>query len=138
MRWVTGLIAAMFAALAAFQTGHSEALWWVPCYSLGLLLSLMTFKTHLSPGMTWFMAICSTVAMFFYFAGFFTLVPYMLADWYAQPAGREAGGLLLAAFAMIPILSVYTCRLKVDCPYAAENRERRLREQHTHTASQVA
>ncbi len=133
MRWIMALIAVLFAALAGIQSVHSEALWWVPCYSLGLVLTLMTLKRHLSSAMTWFMAVTSTVAMFFYFAGFFTLVPYMMADWYQQPSGREAGGLLLAAFAMIPVLSVYTCRLKVDCPYGTSRQEERRR-----TASQAA
>ncbi len=119
MQWLVAAIALAFAVLAVLRAGGTDALWWMPCYSLGMLLAALSFKRRLNPWMLRFLAVASTVAMFFYFAGFFALAPYMRPDWFNQPEGREAAGLLFAAFAMIPVLSVYSCRMKANCPHTA-------------------
>ena len=53
--------------------------------------------------------------MFFYFAAFFRIVDHFHENWYRGGMALEAVGMLLSAFAMIPVLSVFSCRMKADC-----------------------
>ena len=53
---------------------------------------------------------------------FFIVVPKLEANWYLQQEGWHAVCLILGAFAMIPILSDYSCRLKAECREARAHR----------------
>lgn len=117
MRWLNGSIALALGILMALQTSHAEWLWWVPCYALGMCLAASAMLRGLTTWTIRFLAVVTAISMFFYFSGFFALAPYVLADWYMHPEGQEAAGLLFAAFAMIPVLSEFSCRMKLNCPY---------------------
>ena len=94
-------------------------------YALGAAITLLTLHRSMSIGMARVLAVMTTALMFFYFAGFFKLATHFDAYWYRTGASLEAVGLLLAAFAMIPVLSAYSCLLKADCREAFELRKRR-------------
>jgi hypothetical protein len=52
--------------------------------------------------------------MFFYFAAFFRIVDHFHEQWYRSGMMLEAVGMLISAFAMIPVLSVFSCLMKCD------------------------
>ena len=58
------------------------------------------------------LAVASVIAMFFYFAGFFRIVDRFHEQWYRSGLMLDAVGLLISAFAMIPVLSVFSSRMK--------------------------
>ena len=61
------------------------------------------------------LAVATTILMFAFFASFFGLVPQFEQGWYASAIGLEAVSVLIGAFALIPVLSAHSCRLKGDC-----------------------
>ncbi len=114
MLYVHGLIGIIFIAIALIHVPHPTPLFWLP-YALGAFLTLFTLRTELSVPVSRVLALSTTVLMFFFFASFFVTVPKLAADWYTHQHGWEAVCLILGAFAMIPILSDYSCRLKAEC-----------------------
>ena len=50
--------------------------------------------------------------MFFYFAAFFRIADHFYEQWYRSGMMLEAVGMLISAFAMIPVLSVFSCAMK--------------------------
>ena len=50
----------------------------------------------------------------FYFAAFFRIVDHFHEQWYRSGMMLEAVGMLISAFAMIPVLSVFSCFMKCD------------------------
>ena len=60
------------------------------------------------------LAVASVIAMFFYFAGFFRIVDHFHEQWYRSGLMLNAVGMLISAFAMIPVLSVFSSRMKCD------------------------
>jgi hypothetical protein len=54
------------------------------------------------------------IAMFFYFAAFFRIVDHFHEQWYRSGMMLEAVGMLISAFAMIPVLSVFSCFMKCE------------------------
>ena len=81
-------------------------------YGVGAALALLSLLNVTNAWAVRFLAIASTGAMFFYFFGFFRLVHRFHDDWHRGGVALEAIGMLLSAFAMIAVLSVYSSRLK--------------------------
>lgn len=114
MQYIHGFIGFILVLLAVAQVPHPTPLAWLP-YAGAALLAFITLKTEISIGLARILAISTTAMMFFFFAGFFVVAPKLAADWYMHQAGWAAVCLILSAFAMIPLLSEYSCRLKKDC-----------------------
>jgi hypothetical protein len=98
----------------------SDPVYWMAIFSGGAVLAFITLKREFSLALSRFLAVTTTIAMFYYFAEFFMLAPQLSDGWY-QSAGWQSGrpihalSLLFSAFAMIPVLSDYSCRLKAEC-----------------------
>jgi hypothetical protein len=114
MHWIHGAIALMLLIVALLHVPHPTPFIWVP-YALASALALITLFGDIGLFFSRLLAISTTMLMFFFFAGFFMDVPKLESDWYRHQDGWFAVSLLLGAFAMIPILSEYSCRCKADC-----------------------
>jgi hypothetical protein len=123
MLYLNGLIGCIFVLIALLHVAHPMPLTWVP-YLGAAVLALITLKREVSDMFSRALAVITTIMMFFFFAGFFVVVPKLAADWYLHQEGWEAVCRLLGAFAMIPILSDYSCRLKAECLEARAHRRR--------------
>jgi len=124
MLYLNGLIGCIFAVIALLHVPHPMPWSWVP-YLGAAILALITLKREIGDMLSRALAVITTLTMFFFFAGFFVVVPKLAADWYSHQEGWEAVCLILGAFAMIPILSDYSCRLKAECREAREASRRR-------------
>jgi len=117
MQLIHGAIAFILLAVALLHVPHPTPFIWVP-YALGSALAIVTLFADVSLFFSRLLAISTTMLMFFFFAGFFMDVPKLESDWYVRQEGWFAVSRLLAAFAMLPILSDYSCRCKADCIHA--------------------
>ncbi|NJN51611.1 MAG: hypothetical protein HC809_07355 [Gammaproteobacteria bacterium] len=118
MIYVNALIGVVLLLVTALQFDDLHPVRWALVYFAGASLSLLSTLPRLSLNMIRFLACATTAMLFFYFAGFFLLVPGLEADWYLKPHGGDAQGLLFAGFAMIPVLSAFSCRMKSERDYA--------------------
>ncbi|MDG1132843.1 MAG: hypothetical protein P8N67_00585 [Pseudomonadales bacterium] len=84
-------------------------------YALGAVLALISLWGNISFSLARVLAFLTVAAMFFYFAAFFRIVDHFHENWHRSGMTLEAVGMLLSAFAMIPVLSVFSCRMKADC-----------------------
>ena len=84
-------------------------------YAAGAVMALASVWRNMSFGSARGFAFLTVAAMFFYFAAFFRIVDHFHENWYRGGMALEAVGMLLSAFAMIPVLSVFSCRMKADC-----------------------
>ena len=123
MQYVNGLIGTIFVILALLHVPHPTPFIWLP-YAGAALLAFITLRGGISVPLARVLAVCTALLMFYFFAGFFALVPNLEADWYQAQAGWLAVSLILAAFTMIPVLSDYSCRLKADCREARQRQPR--------------
>ncbi len=123
MQVIHGAIALMLLAVALLHVPHPTPFIWVP-YALASALAIITVFADVGQFFSRLLAISTTMLMFFFFAGFFMDVPKLESDWYVRQEGWFAVSTLLAAFAMIPILSDYSCRCKADCMHARAAGER--------------
>ncbi len=114
MVYVNALIGMALVILTGLQFDDENPLRWACIYFAGAALALLSVVPRLSTNLIRFLAVDSTAMMLFYFAGFFLLVPSLDADWYLKGQGGDALGLLCAGFAMIPVLSAYSCRMKSE------------------------
>lgn len=117
MSYLNGLIGSIFVLIALLYVPHPTPFAWAP-YAGAAVLAFLTLKHELARPLARALAIVTTVTMFFFFACFFVVVPKLAADWYQRQEGWTAVCLLLSAFAMLPILADYSCRLKADCEEA--------------------
>jgi len=125
MQYLNALIGITFIVISLIHAPLPDPFSWVP-YSIAAVLAFVSLKSEISLPISRVLAIGTTVLMFIFFAGFFVVVPSLEADWYLHQDGWEAVTRILGAFAMIPILSDYSCRLKAEC------REARLRGRGRH------
>ena len=79
----------------------------------GAALAFPALVRSLPPGLSRLLAIAATAFLFFYFAGFLKVAHQLGSGWYTMH--MVALGQLLGAFAMIPLLAEYSCRLKASC-----------------------
>jgi hypothetical protein len=114
MQYLNGIIGGLFLVLVAFQLDDPNALFLMTAYGIGASLAFVSLTQEINLMLSRVLAVLTTVTMFFYFAKFFYLAHGFSETWYEEP-GLEAIGLLFAAFAMIPVLSDYSCRAKADC-----------------------
>jgi len=112
MRPVLIGITVVFALLALLQVNDPDAGLWVSVYAVGAVAAGLTQLGNLPRNAHRLLAIGTMLLMFFYFFGFFQLAPGLHSGWMNSEKGLEALGLLFSAFAMIPVLSCYSCRLK--------------------------
>lgn len=111
MQFVNAIIAVvlLLLALAVGEAGHASM------FIVGAVVAAIAFKHWLSTWMVRVLAFVTAGAMFYFFWSFFALVPTLQTDWYWQPVELiDAFGLLCAGFAMIPVLSEYSCRMKAN------------------------
>jgi hypothetical protein len=114
MRYVSGVISAIFLGLLAMHvvvhpTSH------ILCsaiLALGAALALTTLKRDMPRMLVRLLAVSTVAVMFVFFFGFFQMVPAFDGSWYRNELALEAVSQLVAAFAMIPVLASYSCRLK--------------------------
>jgi hypothetical protein len=123
MQYINGLIGCVFVVIGLIHVPHPMPLTWVP-YLGAAVLAFITLKPEISVAFARILAITTTVAMFFFFAGFFVVAPKLAADWYMRPEGWDAVGRITTGFLMLPILSEYSCRLKAECREALEHQRR--------------
>ena len=104
MLYLNGLIGCIFVLIALLHAAYPMPFAWVP-YLGAAVLAFITLKGEISHAFARALAVLTTITMFFFFAGFFVVVPKLAADWYSQQDGWHAVCRLLGAFAMIPIMS---------------------------------
>ena len=84
-------------------------------YAAGAVMALVSLWRNISFGTARVFAFLTVTAMFFYFTAFFRIVDHFRENWYRGGMALEAVGMLLSAFAMSPVQSVFSCRMKADC-----------------------
>lgn len=112
MRLLLVTITLTFVAFAALQFNDPDFGLWVSIYLAAAAVSGATLIDGLPRLVHRVLAVCTMLMMFFYFFGFFEMAPTLHGDWWHAETSREAFGLLFSAFAMIPVLSCYSCQLK--------------------------
>ncbi len=118
MSYLNGFIGFGFILLALLHLGVPDASLLIGAYLFGSALAFVTLVRRLPLNVSRVLALVTTAATFFYFIGFFQMAPHLGNGWYA--VHTKALGQLLGAFAMIPVLAEYSCRLKADCVEAGE------------------
>lgn len=117
MQYVNGAAGIVFVILAILQYDRPDAIWWSLSYGFGALLALISFKRELDVWILRLLAWGATGAMFLFFAGFFGLGAYDQQDWYQQEGSLHCMSLLIAGFAMIPLLTDFSWRWKAACDH---------------------
>ena len=112
---LNGLIGSILLVFAIMHAFIPNGLFLSGLYALGAVLALITLKREISLLLARILAVATTALMFFYFAKFFQMALRFNEHWYHSGVALDAIGLLFSAFAMIAVLSEYSCRLKADC-----------------------
>ncbi len=104
-------------------------------FILGATLAAIAFKHWLSPRIVRLLAVVAAGVLFWHFARFLLAVPTLHPDWYWNLGsdGLRTVGLLFAGFAMIPVLSEYSCRMKASSE--CERGRRQFQERRPFLAS---
>lgn len=124
MPMMTGLIGCILLGLAVVHIFVPNHLLVASLYGAGAALAFITLKRDISVLLARVLAIATTALMFFYFAGFFKMSLKFNEHWYQGGTALDALGLLISAFAMIAVLSEYSCLLKADCKERMEEKNR--------------
>ena len=111
MQYVNAIIAVVLLAVALLKLDDPAG---ASGFILGAALAAIAFKHWLNAWTVRLLAVLTAGTLFYYFWGFFSLVPTLQPDWYWQPQAIDAVGLVFAGFAMIPVLSEYSCRMKAS------------------------
>ena len=114
MRVINGIIGCVLLALAILHVFIPRTPILSAIYLGGALLALASLRPNMSFAWARVLAVASVIAMFFYFAGFFRIVDHFHEQWYRSGLMLNAVGMLISAFAMIPVLSVFSSRMKCD------------------------
>ncbi len=118
MGYLNGFIGFGFILLSLLHLGVPDGNMLIGAYLVGSILAFATLVRSLPRTVVRVLALVTTAAVFFYFIGFFQMAPHLGPGWVA--VHTKALGQLLGAFAMIPVLAEYSCRLKADCREAEE------------------
>ena len=114
MKSLNGAIGGSLVLLALLHLGvPARPYMLIGMYCCGAALAFITLAPRLGQWSARILAVCATASMLFFFAGFFQVAPRLGEEWYA--VHLPALGQLIAAFAMIPVLSEYSCLMKADC-----------------------
>jgi len=123
MKWLNGVIGGGLILLAPLHLGvPARPHLLIGMYLCGAALAFITLVPGVGGWLARILAVCSTACMLFFFHGFFHMAPSLGDEWYA--VHLPSLGQLIAAFAMIPVLSEYSCLMKADC--AKGNRKARV------------
>jgi len=114
MRLLIMLITVTFVAFAVLQHDDLDSGVWMSVYLAGALVSGAALLSEIPRNGQRLLAVGTMLLMFFYFFGFFQMAPTLHGDWWQSETSREALGLLFSAFAMIPVLACYSCKLKAN------------------------
>ena len=115
MRILNGLIGLMLLALALLHYFIPNSYVTMVIFLSGAGLALVTLVPRgVSLHIARVLAVATTAVMFFFFAGFFHMAGSFNEHWYHSGEALEGVGMLLSAFAMIPVLSCYSCMLKAE------------------------
>ena len=115
MRIFNAIVGCMLLGLAVMHGFIPKTPLLSVIYAAGAVLALASLWRNVSFSFARVFAFLTVAAMFFYFAAFFRIVDHFHENWYRGGMALEAVGMLLSAFAMIPVLSVFSCRMKADC-----------------------
>ena len=127
MQFVNAVIAAGLLVLAVLNLDDPSG---ASMFLLGAILAAVALKRWLSVWPVRVLAFLAAGTLFCYFGQFFYLVPHLQPSWYWEAHGGalEAAALLLAGFAMIPVLSEYSCRMKATRECERGRREFEVRK----------
>jgi hypothetical protein len=114
MQWIHGLIGLAFVVLALLHVPHPSPYVWVP-YAAAACLTFVTLFRGIHLLISRVLAVVTTVLLFYFFAGFFMEVPELKTGWYGRQEAWGAISMLFGAFAMLSILSDFSCRCKAEC-----------------------
>ena len=114
MRVINGIIGCVLLALAILHVFIPRTPILSAIYLGGALLALASLRPNISFAWARVLAVASVIAMFFYYAGFFRIVDNFHEQWYRSGLMLNAVGMLILAFAMTPVLSVFSSRMKCD------------------------
>jgi len=115
MRIFNAIVGLMLLGLALLHGFIPKTPLLSAAYAAGAVLALASLWRNVSFSSARVLAFLTVAAMFFYFAAFFRIVDHFHENWYRGGMALEAVGMLLSAFAMIPVLSVFSCRMKAGC-----------------------
>ena len=110
MNYVNGFIALVLVGAAFFARQDPLV---AGLFTLCALLAALS-TVHLPRFVGNSLAVATTIAMFASFALFFGLAPNLEDDWYMQREAISTFSSLFSAFAMIPVLSEFSCRMKAS------------------------
>ena len=114
MKCLNGAIGGGLILLALLHLGvPARPYLLIGMYLCGAGLALITLAPGVGQWLARVLAVCATACMLFFFSGFFQMAPSLGDEWYA--VHLPSLGQLIAAFAMIPVLSEYSCLMKADC-----------------------
>lgn len=111
MQCVNAIIA---VALLTFAVLSLDAPAQALMYIIGAALAAIAFKHWLSTWTVRALAIGTVCMLYWYFGQFFLRADQLAPGWYGTGEAIPALGLLIAGFAMIPVLSEYSCRMKAS------------------------
>jgi hypothetical protein len=114
VRIVNAIIGCVLLALAILHVFIPKTPILSLIYFGGAVLALVSVRPHISFAWARVFAVATVIAMFFYFAAFFRIVDHFHEQWYRSGMMLEAIGMLISAFAMIPVLSVFSCFMKCE------------------------
>ncbi|MDC3123594.1 hypothetical protein OBB00_02615 [Gammaproteobacteria bacterium] len=114
MRIVNAIIGCVLLALAILDIFIPKTPILSLIYFGGAVLALASVRPQISFAWARVFAVATVIAMFFYFAAFFRIVDHFHEQWYRSGMMLEAIGMLISAFAMIPVLSVFSCFMKCE------------------------
>jgi hypothetical protein len=112
MRYLNGCLGLV---LLAFAITQPSGVIWTAAYGLGSAAALLSMMRSLPAWSVWPLALAATLAMFGFFGGFLARAPYLVSDWYAMEGASHAIRLVVAAFAMMPVVADYSCRMHSKC-----------------------
>ena len=114
VRIVNAIIGCVLLALAILHVFIPKTPILSLIYFGGAVLALVSVRPYISFAWARVFAVATVIAMFFYFAAFFRIVDHFHEQWYRSGMMLEAIGMLISAFAMIPVLSVFSCFMKCE------------------------
>ena len=121
---VVGCILLTLAVIHAFIP-HASATFFLVLYAAGAICAFSAIYSSMNLWLARILAVATTGMMFFYFATFFKMAPHFQEEWYRSGLALEGIGMLLSAFALIPVLSCYSCMLKADCREQLQDEKKR-------------
>ena len=111
MQYVNAFIAVVLLIFALLSLAEpARAL----MYIVGAVLGAIALKHWLGVWTVRVLAVVTACTLYLYFGQFFLLAGNLEPGWYGSGQAVSAVGLLVAGFAMIPVLSEYSCRMKAS------------------------